>query len=71
MRQIQGFVEIFFALFFWLERDEYINVDVRKTVPASENELENKDINNRLSNVSSLLIIAPLKGDSVENSIHV
>jgi MFS family permease len=43
--QIQGFVEIFFALFFWLEKDEYINVDIRKTIPASEIELENRDIN--------------------------
>ena len=50
--QIQGFVEIFFALFFWFERDDYINVDVRKSIPASEMELENRDINNRLSNAS-------------------
>jgi MFS family permease len=49
--QIQGFVEIFFALFFWFERDDYINVDVRKSIPASEMELENRDIN-RLSNAS-------------------
>ena len=49
--QIQGFVEIFFSLFFWFERDDYINVDMRKTIPANEIELENKDIN-RLSNAS-------------------
>ena len=54
--QIQGFVEIFFSLFFWIERDDYINVDMRKTIPVNEIELENKDINkdinNRLSNAS-------------------
>ena len=76
--QIQGFVEIFFALFFWLERDEYINVDVRKTIHASEFELENKDINNRLSNVSRSFNNSPSKGrfsrkfdpriDSIETS---
>jgi len=43
--QIQGFAEIFFALFFWFENDEYINVDVRKTVSANEIELENKNNN--------------------------
>ena len=41
--QIQGFAEIFFALFFWLENDEYINVDVRKTISINEIELENKN----------------------------
>ena len=50
--QIQGFTEIFFSLFFWLERDDYINVDMRKSIPVNEIELENKDINNRLSNPS-------------------
>ena len=53
--QIQGFVEIFFALFFWFERDEYINVDMRKTIPANEIELENRDINLRFSNPSPSL----------------
>ena len=46
--QIQGFAEIIFALFFWFENDEYINVDVRKTVSASEVEMENK--NNNINN---------------------
>ena len=41
--QIQGFAEIFFALFFWFENDEYINVDVRKTISINEIELENKN----------------------------
>ena len=41
--QIQGFAEIFFALFFWFENDEYINVDVRKTISINEMELENKN----------------------------
>ena len=49
MIQIQGIVEIFFSLFFWFERDDYINVDVRKNIPLNEIELDNKDINNRLS----------------------
>ena len=43
--QIQGFVEIFLSLFFWFEKQEYINVDIRKKIPLSEIELENKDIN--------------------------
>ena len=43
--QIQGFAEVFFSLFFWFEKDEYINVDIRKTIPISEIELENKNIN--------------------------
>ena len=50
--QIQGFVEIFFSLFFWFERDDYINVDMRKTIPANEIELDNRDFNFRLSNAS-------------------
>ena len=48
--QIQGFMEIFFSLFFWFERDDYINVDMKKTIPANEIELENKDM--RFSNPS-------------------
>ena len=43
--QIQGFAEIIFSLFFWIEKDEYINVDVRKNIPISEIELEDRDIN--------------------------
>ena len=43
--QIQGFAEVFFSLFFWFEKDEYINVDIRKTIPISEIEMENKNIN--------------------------
>ena len=50
--QIQGFVEIFFSLFFWFERDDYINVDVRKNIPVNEIELENKDFISRLSYAS-------------------
>ena len=34
--QVQGIVEIFFAVFFWLENDQYINVDVRQKVEANE-----------------------------------
>ena len=46
--QIQGFMEILFALFFWFEKDEYINVDVRKTIPVNEMELDNKNVNNNI-----------------------
>lgn len=42
--QIQGFVEIFLSLFFWFEKEEYIKVDIRKKIPISEIELENKEI---------------------------
>jgi MFS family permease len=62
--QIQGFVEIFFALFFWLERDDYINVDVRKSIPAKEMELENKDINIRISNPSPSFSPSKMRGSS-------
>ena len=50
--QIQGFVEILFSLFFWFERDDYINVDIRKTIPANEIELDNRDFGGRISNAS-------------------
>ena len=52
--QIQGFVEIFLSLFFWFERQEYINVDIRKKIPISEIELENKDINYQNNSNGSL-----------------
>ena len=41
--QIQGYAEIIFAIFFFMEKDEYINVDLRKTIPAKEIELEQND----------------------------
>ena len=62
--QIQGFAEIFFALFFWFERDDYINVDMRKAIPANEIELENKDINYRLSNISPSLTPSKFRNSS-------
>ena len=43
--QIQGFVEIFLSLFFWVEKDEYINVDIRKKKPLNEIEFDGNDIN--------------------------
>ena len=54
--QIQGFAEIFFALFFWFENDEYINVDVRKTISANDIELENKNNNNINQNINAYTI---------------
>ena len=48
--QIQGFAEIFFALFFWFENDEYINVDVRKTISVNDIEMDNKNNNNNINN---------------------
>ena len=54
--QIQGFAEIFFALFFWFENDEYINVDVRKTISANDIELENKNNNNINQNINTYTI---------------
>ena len=51
--QIQGFAEILFALFFWFENDEYINVDVRKAIPMNDIELENRNSNpNNIVNMS-------------------
>ena len=55
---IQGFAEIIFALFFWFENDEYINVDVRKTVSASEVEMENKN-NNVSNNINNNIYTVP------------
>ena len=43
--RIQGVVEIFLSLFFWMEKEEYIKVDIRKKIPAAEMELENREIN--------------------------
>ena len=43
--QIQGFADILFALFFWFENDDFIKVDVRKTISANEMELENRNSN--------------------------
>ena len=56
--QIQGFAEIIFALFFWFENDEYLNVDVRKTVSASEVEMENKN-NNVSNNINNNIYTVP------------
>ena len=56
--QIQGFAEIIFALFFWFENDEYINVDVRKTISASEVEMENKN-NNVSNNINNNIYTVP------------
>ena len=54
--QIQGFAEIIFALFFWFENDEYINVDVRKTISMNEIELDNRNLtyanNNNIYSIS-------------------
>ena len=51
--QIQGFVEIFLAIFFWAEKDEYINVDIRKTIPLNEKEIEGNDIKVRKNSLDS------------------
>ena len=57
--QIQGFVEIFLALFFWLEKEEYINIDIRKKIPISEIELENRNIYNPNNSLGSPSFINP------------
>ena len=54
--QIQGFAEILFALFFWFEKDEYINVDVRKVIPLNEIELENRNSNININNMNNLSV---------------
>jgi len=59
--QIQGFVEILFALFFWLEKDEYINVNLKKVVSVEEIEMENQENNFRPSN-ASVGVKTPSKG---------
>jgi len=57
--QIQGFVVIFLALFFWAEKDEYINIDIRKKIPLKEIELDAKDINVRKNSADSPNIPPP------------
>ena len=57
--RIQGLVEIFLALFFWLEKEEYIKVDIRKKIPAAEMELENRDINLPHNSIGSPSFISP------------
>jgi len=60
--QIQGFAEILFALFFWFENDEYINVDVRKTISINDIELDNRNFtyfNNSNANNNIYSITVP------------
>ena len=57
--QLQGFAEIIFSLFFWFEKDEYISIDIRKNIPLSEIELENKDINYRRNSHDSPYFNSP------------
>ena len=57
--QIQGFVEIFLAFFFWFEKDEYINVNIRKTI--NEKEVDGKDINVRKNSNNSPSFNSPSK----------
>jgi len=59
--QIQGFAEIFFTLFFWFEKDEYINVDVRKSISVAEIELENRDISYPRNSAGSPSFNSPSK----------
>ena len=51
--QIQGIVMIFLAFFFWIEKDEYINVDMRKTIPINEKEVEGNEIKVRKNTLDS------------------
>ena len=57
--QIQGFVEIFLACFFWFEKDEYINVNIRKTI--NEKEVDGNDINVRKNSNNSPSFNSPSK----------
>ena len=60
--QIQGFAEIIFALFFWFENDEYINVDVRKTISMNEIEMDNRNnsnVNNSNNNNNIYSVTVP------------
>ena len=55
--QIQGFVEIFFSIFFYFEKDEYINVDLNYK-PPSENESNIENIVNKNPVVKQLSYIS-------------
>ena len=64
--QIQGFVEIFLSLFFWLEKEEYITVDIRKKIPLQEIELENR-INGQRNSGSSPSFNSPSRMNQLSN----
>ena len=57
--RIQGFTEIFLGLFFLLEKEEYINIDIRKKIPISEIELENRNISYPCNSNGSPSFIRP------------
>ena len=59
--QIQGFVEIFLAIFFCMEKDEYVNVDIRKNIPVNEKEVEGNDIKVRKNSLDSPSFNSPSK----------
>ena len=68
--QIQGFVEIFLSLFFWFEKDEYINVDIRKNRPLIEKEIEGNDIRVRKNSGDSPSFNSPSKIFRIESKKH-
>ena len=68
--QIQGFVMIFLAIFFWAEKDEYINVDMRKTIPLNEREVEGNEISVRKNSGDSPSFNSPSKLNRVGSRKH-
>ena len=68
--QIQGFVEIFLAFFFWIEKDEYINVNTRKKMIITEIELDGKDINVRRNSHDSPSFKSPSKICRINSRKH-
>ena len=68
--QIQGFVEIFLAFFFWFEKDEYINVNTRKKIPLNEIEFDGKDINVRKNSNDSPSFNSPSKICHINSKKH-
>ena len=56
--QIQGFVEIFFSIFFYFEKDEYINVDLNYKPPSSENESNIENVVNKKPIIKQLSYIS-------------
>ena len=68
--QIQGLVEIFLAIFFWIEKDEYINVNTQKNIPINELELDGKDINVRKNSNDSPSFNSPSKIWRINSKKH-
>ena len=61
---------IFLAIFFWIEKDEYINVDMRKIIPLKEREVDGSDIKVRKNSGDSPSFISPSQINRIGSRKH-